>query len=489
MSQLKLFNTRTNKLDTINLDNDYIGIYTCGPTVYDRVHIGNLKTIFWSDFFTSFLEVLYPNKVHSIINITDIDDKIISRLKKQTYQELIDYTSNYTSLFINDLNQLQITRFNDKHHKVTDNLDEIKNMIGKLQKDGFTYYDSQGSIYFDSSKINKYPFPTIKKEDIIDFDNDREIIRDKLIKDNKDFALWKCKHNEEIFWEYKDIHNKPSVDEVITTSNIFSCSDQVVSSTSISKGRPGWHIECSAIANKHLENVTFHLGGEDLKFPHHTCEIIQSESYDSSKVFGKYWLHIGFLNVNGDKMSKSIGNVLKLDDINVNKYLLRYYLFQKHYRKQNDFTFEEIQSYKIPFLNIHKLYNKLKIGIHEYSENDNTKNLYIFDDLIKTISNDLDTKGASNLLNKYVNIWLKNKVSENDRNIVLEELDKVNNLFKFIDPSIIDIPKQIVDVMNERNQCKIDKNFQIGDRLRDFVIDSGYIYEDNINSSIIIKNI
>jgi cysteinyl-tRNA synthetase len=486
---LKLFNTRTNRIDTINITDNYIGVYTCGPTVYDRVHIGNLKTIFWSDFFVSFLEHLYPNKVHAIINITDIDDKIISRLKKQTNDDLIKYTTYYTNKFLNDLNSLKISRYNNNHHKVTDNLDEVKKMISKLQLDGFTYYDSQGSIYFDSSKIKEYPFPSIKKEDIKDYDNERDIIRDKLIKDNKDFALWKCKNNEEIFWEYQDVKNIPNAIEVMPKNSLFSCNDFDSNPTSISRGRPGWHIECSAIANKHLENVTFHLGGEDLKFPHHTCEIIQSESYNPSKVFGKYWLHIGFLNVNGEKMSKSIGNILKLDDINVNKNLLRYYLFHKQYRKQNDFNIEELNSYKIPFLNIHKLYNKLNIGIHEYSETMSNKNLNIYDDMIKMISNDLDTKGALGILNKYVNIWLKSNVSEIESKIILKELDKVNELFKIIDDEILFVPKQIMEIMNERNQCKIDKNFQIGDRLREFVIDSGYIYEDNINSSIIIKNI
>ena len=264
---LEIYNTRTNKIEKLIFDEDEIGIYTCGPTVYDKVHIGNIKTIFWSDFISSVIEYYYPDKVKSIINITDIDDKIINRLDNKTITDLILYTNKYTDLFLKDLNNLSITRYNNKHYKVTEHINEIINMINDLKEKEYAYEVDDGSIYFDSSKVIEYPFPAFKKDDIHDYDNERNIIRNENIKDNKDFILWKCKDEGDIYW-----HND-----------------------NIKKGRPGWHIECSAIASKQLENVTIHIGGEDLKFPHHTCEILQSESFNPTKVFGKHWIHIGFL--------------------------------------------------------------------------------------------------------------------------------------------------------------------------------------------------
>ncbi len=459
---MKLFNTRTNTIEDIIIDDEFIGVYTCGPTVYDRVHIGNLKTMFWSDFFVSFLEFLYPNKVKGIINITDIDDKIISRLDNQTKEELSKYTQSYTNLFLNDLKSLIITRYHNNYHTVTDNLESIYEMITKLKNENYAYQLNNGSIYFDSSKVDNYPFPNYKKENYLEFDNERNIIRDDGVKDYKDFILWKCKENEQIKWE---------------TSSIIS-------------GRPGWHIECSAIANKHLQQVTFHIGGEDLKFPHHTCEILQSESYNPNKIFGRYWLHIGFLNFNGDKMSKSIGNILTLDNLNINKYLLRYYLFHKNYRKQNDFSIDEINTYKIPFLNLHKLYNKVYSGLTIYNLNDAEHNeLLIFDEVINNISNDLDTKTCLNFVNKYVITLLKKHISFNDSKIIIQELDKINQLFKILDPDILHIPDDIKDIINQRIISKNNKNYSYADKLRNDIVNKGFLIEDYKDHYIIIKNI
>lgn len=459
---MKLFNTRTNTIEDIIIDDEFIGVYTCGPTVYDRVHIGNLKTMFWSDFFVSFLEFLYPNKVKGIINITDIDDKIISRLDNKTKEELSKYTQSYTKLFLNDLKALIITRYHNNYHTVTDNLESIYEMIEKLKNENYAYELKNGSIYFDSSKVDNYPFPNYKKENYLEFDNERNIIRDDGVKDYKDFILWKCKENEQIKWE---------------TSSIIS-------------GRPGWHIECSAIANKHLQQVTFHIGGEDLKFPHHTCEILQSESYNPNKIFGRYWLHIGFLNFNGDKMSKSIGNILTLDNLNINKYLLRYYLFHKNYRKQNDFSLDEINTYKIPFLNLHKLYNKVYSGLTVYNLNNAEQNeLLIFDEIINNISNDLDTKTCLNIVNKYVITWLKKQISFNDSKIIIQELDKINQLFKILDPDILHIPDDIKEIINERIISKNNKNYSYADKLRNDIVNKGFLIEDYKDHYIIIKNI
>ena len=303
-----LFNTRSNQLDKIEIDEidevdevdevdkvdevdevDEIGIYTCGPTVYQRVHIGNLRTFFWSDMLVGVLNEIFPNKnIKAIINITDVDDKIIDRLPEKNIKSLLSYTSHYTQLFLDDLNTLNITRYNTEHYKVTDTIDEIKQMIKILIEKDYAYTDiNSGDIYFDTSKREIFPFP--KHQRPSGECSSREIIKSDSVRHPNDFILWKQK---------KDI-------------------------TEWTEGRCGWHIECSAIADKHLKNVVFHIGGEDLKFPHHTCEILQSEGYHNNNIFGKYWMHVSFLNFNNDKMSKSIGNIMYLNEIR-NPYLLRY---------------------------------------------------------------------------------------------------------------------------------------------------------------------
>lgn len=406
----------------------------------------------------------YYNNIDAIINITDIDDKIINKLNIQTHDELLRYTKYYTDLFMNDLTKLSITRYNNKYHTVTDNIDSVKDMILTLKDKGYIYNDGNNTLYFDSSKIDEYPFPLIKKEDINNINDKRDIIRSNGVRDNKDFTVWKFKENESIYWELD--------------KNLI--------------GRPGWHIECSAIAKKHLKEVTFHIGGEDLKFPHHTCEILQSESYDKESIYGKYWLHIGFLNFNGDKMSKSLGNIKTLDDLNhINKFLLRYYLFQKPYRMQNNFMLEEINTYIKPFLNFHKLYSKLKYtelsSINNTSNIDNIYNDNILHNIMKHINNDLDTRSALIILDDYVNKLLNSHIPLINNSTIISQLESINKIFKILDNDIINIPQNIINLVILRNTYKINKKYTEADNIRKELIETNYIMEDNKYETIIIK--
>lgn len=456
---LRIYNTRTNKIDQFE-PNDLIGIYTCGPTVYNRVHIGNIRTFFWSDFIVGFLEYLYPKQVLAIMNITDIDDKILKRLPEQTIKELLNFTKEYTDKFFLDMSKMSIMRYHNHYHKVTDNIENIQEIILKLLDKGFAYRNNiDGSIYFDSSKIKDYPFPLFKKEsrDISEFENNRNIIRNSGVKDPRDFVLWKVKDNEFIDWD-----------------------------ANIGKGRPGWHIECSAIALNHLPNVTIHIGGEDLKFPHHTCEILQSESYDEEKMFGKYWMHIGFLNFNGDKMSKSIGNILYLEDIKENPFLIRYYLFTKHYRKFADFNIDDMLTYKINFINLHIFYNKLKLGLIKYVVDEKYHHDDIFNEMKQNILNDFDTPTAIKKLNSFIDFWLNKHISLKQRNEFIDMLDKMNLLFKIIDNDLINIDNEIMEKLKLKEKYRSDKNFEISDNIRN-ELKKSYIVEDYHNGVSIIK--
>ena len=457
---LTLFNTRSNSLDLFNPKFEEIGIYTCGPTVYNLAHIGNLKTFFWSDFIVSVIEYLYPNRVKAIMNITDIDDKILSRLSEQTLDELLKYTKYYTQKFFEDMTSLNITRYHNNYHTVTDNIIQMEQFINKLIENNYAYQVPSGSIYFDSSKIDQYPFPTIKKEHINSDYEGRKIIREQGIKDSKDFTLWKVKDNEYISWKMP----------------------------TLSMGRCGWHLECSCIALTYLSNVTIHVGGEDLKMPHHTCEILQSEAHDNSKQFGKYWSHIGFLNINQEKMSKSIGNVLYLKDINENKFLLRYYFFTKHYRNLFEFALDDMSSHKVHFLTIHNLYSKLKHETIRYSNNNNKCQIdNVFETIMKYVLNDFNTPDAIKELIKFVNKYVGNQVSKEQADEIINQLDKINNIFKLIDKDLVAIPIEILEKLKQREIFRQAKQYMDADNIRKEIPDNYAINDYNHGVSIIKK--
>ncbi len=368
---LKIYNSKTKTIDVFEhpIEN-VLNIYTCGPTVYSRPHLGNLKTFLMSDFFVQVFKAFNYN-VNAIMNITDIDDKIINRLEEQTYENLINFTKNFTDLFLEDLKKLGIKNYTNLNiFKVTDHINEITDFISKLLELNFAYVISDGSIYFDSSKVEKYPFPEYQKTE--NNLSKRNIIRSTEVRSPNDFILWKVK------------------DEKLKFQGL-----------NFASGRPGWHIECSAICKKQLNSVDIHMGGEDLKFPHHTCEILQSESI-SDKIFGKLWIHMGFLDFKGEKMSKSIGNVLKLDDFSENYFLLRMYFLSKSYRANFDFNINEIEVFKMDFVNLHMLYSKLYNKYYTVLENNNIDNITIYQEILEILSNDFNSKDALVKINEYV---------------------------------------------------------------------------------------
>lgn len=468
---LRIFNTRSNSVEPFSLPEDgtMCSIYTCGPTVYAVPHIGNLKTFFWSDFVVGLLDHLYPGQVSAIMNITDVDDKILNKLEEPTLEAMLKMTRYYTDCFKSDLASLAITRYHDNMHTVTDNMESIYELIQSLMDKGFAYQTSDGNIYFDSSKVEEYPFPRFRKETITsDYESDRVILRSSEIRDPKDFVLWKCR--DEAF----DQHGSKA--ECIYWNAPFC------------RGRPGWHTECSAISSRHLDNVWVHMGGEDLCFPHHTCEILQSESHDPSKIFGKYWIHMGFLNLDGDKMSKSIGNILRLEHIPDNRYLLRWYWFTKSYRRTFDFTLEEMRSHTQAFLNFHLLYNKLRLGIVQYPEVVN--DVYspeIFDHLMTFVLDDLDTPRAILELNKWIQRWLHKGMTPITSETILSEMEKINRLFKILDPELLEIPEEILERVREREVYRRKKEFETSDRIRNEL--SGYRLEDDPFGVSVIRKI
>jgi cysteinyl-tRNA synthetase len=287
-------------------------MYTCGPTTYDFAHIGNFRTFVFQDLLRRFLK-LRGFKLNHVMNLTDVDDRIIANAAAASVS-IRDYTEKYVQAFFADCKTLSVEA--PEHWiRATDHIQDMVTLIQKLQKNTYTY-ESEGSIYYRIAKFNDYG--KLSKIDLTGIQAGARVDNDRYEKESaRDFALWKAPKPGEHFWE-----------------------------TPIGTGRPGWHIECSAMAMKYLgETLDIHTGGIDLAFPHHENEIAQSEAA-TGKQFVRYWMHAEHLLVEGEKMSKSLGNFFTLRDLFAKGYkpsALRFALASVPYRRQLNFTFDGLQ--------------------------------------------------------------------------------------------------------------------------------------------------
>ena len=330
MNELKLYNTLTRKKEIFKPINKYVVcMYSCGPTVWNYAHIGNLRTYLFNDILKHIL-LYHKYNVKHVMNITDVDDKTIKQSKSENIS-LKELSKKYENAFIKDLEELNILK--PILTRATENIDGMVFIIKSLLKKGYAYKTSDG-IYFSIKKFKNYG----KLAELEKIKNSKSRIRnDEYEKTNpKDFALWKfyTKDDGDVFWD-----------------------------SEIGKGRPGWHIECSAMSMKYLgEHFDIHTGAMDLIFPHHTNEIAQSESF-SGKKFVNYWLHSGFLTMKEGKMSKSLGNILTLKELEekgFNPLSFRYLCLTAHYRKPLEFSIENLESAKNSLERMKNIISKLK---------------------------------------------------------------------------------------------------------------------------------
>src|SRR5215469_1709504 len=308
---LRLFNTLSGQVDElVPSDGKELRMYACGPTVYDYGHIGNFRTFLQIDVLRRFLR-LSGVKVRHVMNITDVDDKII-RNASATEIPISEYTPKFVNAFFEDLDALGVQR-PEIIARATENIDKMVDLIQRLAAAGAAYQAEDGSWYF---RLAAFPhYGKLSKKDLSGMEDGARVDVDEYEKDSaRDFALWKAAKPGETSWD-----------------------------TAIGRGRPGWHIECSAMAMEYLgESFDLHAGGEDLMFPHHENEIAQSESA-SHKTFARHWFHVRFLLVEGRKMSKSEGNFYTLRDLLLKGYkasAIRMLLISVPYRQQLNFTFE-----------------------------------------------------------------------------------------------------------------------------------------------------
>jgi cysteinyl-tRNA synthetase len=307
---IKIFNTlMKQKEELIPLEPGKIRIYLCGPTVYDYFHVGNARPFILFDIFRRYL-IYRGFEVSYVTNLTDIDDRIINRANEEKIST-VSVAEKYTQAFFEDTKRLGILEA-DAYPKATENIPEIVKLIEKLMQNGLAY-QIDGDVFYSVSKFNGYG--KLSGKNIDELESGARVEVDTRKQDPLDFALWKAAKPGEPFWE-----------------SLWG------------KGRPGWHIECSVMSMKHLgESFDIHAGGVDLVFPHHENEIAQSEGA-TGKPFVKYWMHNGFLNIEGEKMSKSLGNFFTVREI-LEKYhpaVIRMFFLLKHYRSPINFSEDRI---------------------------------------------------------------------------------------------------------------------------------------------------
>jgi cysteinyl-tRNA synthetase len=442
---LKLYNTLGRKKQVFKpIKKGQVGMYTCGLTVYNYGHIGNYRAFMASDILRRYLEYSGYN-VKKIVNITDVDDKTIKGSIK-TGKELKKYTKQYEDAFFEDEASLNIKKA-DKYPRATEHIKEMVEIIDKLLKKGYAYKTDDG-IYFNIKKFKEYG--KLAKLELKNLKEGVRIDSDEYDKDNaKDFALWKFYDNEDgnVFWE-----------------------------TKIGKGRPGWHIECSAMSSKYLgQPFDIHTGGIDLVFPHHENEIAQSEAVSNKKMVN-YWIHNEWMMIEKKKMSKSLGNVYNIRDLIKMGYstlAIRYFYLTGQYRTQINFTLDNLK-------NAQNSYDRLKRLVLELKD-DKKENKKYLSEFEKAMDDDLNTPVALQVL------WALLRDTRADGKInTIKKIDEVFGLDLFKTEKI-SIPKEVKELANKRDEARKNKDWAEADKLRDKITKLGYQISDTDDGAKISK--
>ena len=462
---IRFYNTLGRRLEKFEaLKNMQVGMYTCGPTVWNYPHIGKYRTFLFEDLLRRFLKYR-GYKVTQVMNLTDVDDRIIKVCKEKSL-DISEFTEKYAKSFFEDLEFLRIERA-EFYPRATHHIPEMVKIIEGLLKNGFAYKSEEGSIYFSISKFPRYGM--LSGLEIKELKAGARVRQDDYSKDSaQDFALWKAwdENDGNIFWE-----------------------------TSLGKGRPGWHIECSAMSMKYLgEEFDIHTGGVDNIFPHHENEIAQSEAY-TGKRFARYWLHSEHLLVNEAKMAKRLGNFITINELKnqgVDGETVRFLLLSGHYRAQLNFTEKSIEqaasSVKRITEFVRRLEDSKKIVAGKIGDNDGQVREYVKRTrfkYIEALENDLDAPTALAVVFEFI--------SEGNRNLDqnMAGSDGIDSMLHFMHQDFDtvfavvqrslkkeDLAPVIAAMLKEREEARTSKDWAKSDSLRKKLLEIGIEVQD-----------
>lgn len=459
---MKIFNTLTRKKEEfIPIDKKEVRLYSCGPTVYYFAHIGNLRAYLFMDNLRRVLKYNGYNLKH-VMNITDVghlvsdadegEDKMVKAAEREN-KNPFDIAEFYTKEFLNDIKKLNI----DKPEiiaKATEHIKIMEKYVKKIIENGYAY-ETENTIYFDTSKLDKYGvLSNINIEELqagarVDFDPNKKNV--------SDFAIWiKAPKNHLMQWD-----------------------------TFWGKCYPGWHLECSAMGQYHLGDVfDIHTGGIDHIPVHHENEIAQSKGY-SGKVSANYWMHVDFLQVDGGKMSKSLNNLYTLEDLKNKGYdplVYRMFNFSSHYRNKINFTWDALESAKISLNRLKEGYLKHAEGVEDIEDS----LIKVYENrFLEAINDDLNMPVALSI------VWeiIKNPVKSKKLKDLLIKFDNVLgfNLNDYTGLEENDYSDEIIELINLRNKARENKNWGESDRIRDVLIEKGYKVKDGKDGTILEK--
>ena len=446
MNNLRLTNSLTRKKEVfkpINLDK--ITLYACGPTVYDNPHVGNARSLVVFDTLFRVLQLLYGGKkVYYVRNITDVDDKIIEASKNKK-KPINDITQEVTKIFHQNCESLNCLK-PTQEPKATEHIHEMIEMTSSLIKKKFAYVNG-GHVYFSVTSFKSYG--KLSNKNLEDLKAGSRVEISDLKKNPMDFVLWKPSAENDPGW--------PSP---------------------WGRGRPGWHLECSVMSEKYLgKNFDIHGGGLDLIFPHHENEIAQSCSNNSTNKFANYWLHNGFVTIDKEKMSKSLGNIITITNA-VNKYsgqVVRLALLSAHYSQPLDWNDDLLNNQKNILDKWYNLYEK------------NSEEIQL--DLVETLLDDLNTAGFIAKIHELYNEAIE---GDNKKKALFNSACRLIGLFNVTKEEWLNLKKKKVKIseelilkkIQERKEAKNNRNYDLADKIRNELLDEGILIEDQKEKTI-----
>jgi cysteinyl-tRNA synthetase len=456
MSSIRLYNTLTRKKETFEpLEPNKVKMYVCGPTVYNYIHIGNARAAIVFDTIRRYLE-FRGYEVTYVSNFTDVDDKLI-KAARELGEDVPTIAERFIQAYFEDITALGCKKA-DVHPRVTENIDIIIAFIQALIDKGYAY-EVDGDVYYRTRKFAEYG--KLSHQSIDELRAGARIEIGEKKDDPLDFALWKAAKEGEICWD-----------------------------SPWGKGRPGWHIECSAMARKYLgDTIDIHAGGQDLTFPHHENEIAQSEAL-TGKPFAKYWLHNGYLNINNEKMSKSLGNFVLVHDIiqQIDPQVLRFFMLSVHYRHPINYSDELLESAKKGLERLKTSYFNLKHRLQSSTNLTDDDEQWLdriqeqHEAFIREMDDDFNTANGIAVLfelAKQANLYLHEKnTSERVIHAFLREFEQLLDVLGITLQEEELLDEEIEALIEKRNEARKNRNFALADQIRDQLKAKNIILED-----------